>query len=166
MPLHAIDLSIGRFVLSAARHLDDEREQPLDIGFGHALGACEFGNPLHDGVFAISIDGGESTGMFDDPRVARKLDAARQQAHNHLIDLLYLRSQVRQCLAERRRIGRPCAVGRWGAGHRVNSALGIITCTPSVPSTSSVISTSQAVLTSMYASSRDRPFSVTRKSMA
>src|ERR1035437_5025535 len=47
-----------------------------------------------------------------------------------------------------------------------NSLFGIITWTPTGPSTSCVTSTSHAVLTSMYASSLFMPFIVTRNSMA
>src|SRR5205085_3081779 len=44
-------------------------------------------------------------------------------------------------------------------------ALGIIMCTPLLPSTNSVMCRSAATLASMYASSRERCFSVTKKSI-
>src|SRR5579864_4830335 len=52
-----------------------------------------------------------------------------------------------------------------GQAYLVKTALGRSTCTPTLPSTSSVISTSPATLVSMYASSRVICFSLTRKSI-
>src|SRR5947209_6987624 len=50
-------------------------------------------------------------------------------------------------------------------GGETKTAFGIIACTPLLPSTSCVICKSAATLESMYASSRVRRFSVTRKSI-
>jgi len=47
-----------------------------------------------------------------------------------------------------------------------NIRFGIITCTPTVPSTNCVTSTSHATDVSMYASSFESPFSVIRNSIA